>query len=79
MRVSDNMTKRDELEKLAWDATYDVDECDVIIAAADAMALEAHVEICLTWSSMKSPYERDGHRKCGDGWFLCKIAERLRE
>ncbi len=29
-------------------------------------ALASHTRTCRTRSPMKSPYERDGHRKCGD-------------
>ena len=44
-----------------------------VMAAADdlvaAERLDEHVKTCRAHSPMKAPYERDGHRECGDKWY----------
>ena len=49
-----------------------------IMEAADVLMLAVHVEACEARSPMRSPYERDGHRRCGDRWH-CEQAKAIKE
>ena len=60
---------REALENLAWTATMDEDEYDVLMEAADAYALAVHVDAC-QWTKLTEHARKDG--RCGDGWYCDK-------
>ena len=60
----------DSLE--CWRQGYLSKRVEVIekaVAYAAAERLAEHVRTCRVRSPMRSPYERDGHRACGDKWY----------
>ena len=66
---------REALEKLAWTATYDEDEQAVLMEAADAYALTAHVDGCAF-----EEFDSTGEwRECGQEGWLCDVGKRIEE
>ncbi len=64
---------REALDRLTWYATYDEDEQAVLMEAADAYALAAHVDACgvLGGKLARTDIGWDS-QVCGDGWYCDK-------